>query len=173
MTKDVYYSPFVHLALTVGANYFHVLEMVYCLVFSPSPSGWCEGVSMASSDASDNNFVFKFIDAMRDQYGSVSGGGHRRRQVSHQKKAKRRDIALSLWNLLSLINIANISDDTSSLVHAFTKSAAEGGLFLVGPLIAQEIINILTKIGIITNDCPCISINHMTSSKMHYARRCV
>lgn len=155
MTKDLYYSPFVHACLHWGMNYYHVLEMVYCCVFTPSPTGWCEGIAMAmarSVDSPNSNFVFHYIDCMREMYGSVSGGGHRRRQVSHQRTAIRKNILRSLNNLLLLIRRANENDDTPSLIDAFSASVSDGGLFLAGPLVSQEIIHVLTKIGIITND---------------------
>jgi len=122
------------------------------MVFTPSPSGWCEGILLALADASDKPFVFKFIDCRRDKHGCVSGGSHRRRQVSHQRKAKNKDIARSLRNLHLLVGVADSTDDTSSLLAQFTPSAAKGGLFLAGHLLSQELINVLTKVEAIMND---------------------
>lgn len=155
LTKDVYYSPFVHIALGIGlANdecLYSVLEAVYAMVFTPSPTGYCEGVDLASACTSRDNFIVRFIKRMVAEKGCVSAGPKRRRQVSHQRKVLKKLIMASLHNLLDLIELANTSDDTEAVVKAFTQSPDEGGMFLVGELTAQEIINVLTKLSIISN----------------------
>lgn len=155
LTKDVYYSIFIETMLgndgVQGGDLYATLEIVVTIVFTPSPSGWCEGVRLAMLDDREVNFVFRFVENMVEQHGCVSAGGHRRRQVSHQRKVLVKAIFQSLKNLLSLIELANESDDTEALVKAFAKNPNEGGVYLAGMLTSQEVINILTKLNIITN----------------------
>src|SRR6056300_1156859 len=51
LTKDVYYSLFVDNVLRMAfwsrGDIYTALEMVMCMVFTPSPSGWFEGIWMA------------------------------------------------------------------------------------------------------------------------------
>ena len=60
LTKYVYYSLFVHKPLVVGDILYLVMEVVYCMVFTPSPIGWCLGVDMALESEVNDNFVFSF-----------------------------------------------------------------------------------------------------------------
>ena len=50
------------------------------------------------------------------------------------------------------------------------QSLSAGGLFLVGPLMAQELINVLTKVGIITNQVHAehvvVSVGTRTNSRL-------
>lgn len=121
------------------------------MAFTPSPSGWLDGIERASSSVSGENFIVSFINEMRNAYGCVSSGGHTRRQVSHQRSASIQNIMASLHNLLALIDLANTSDDTAFLVEQFTKSPSLGGVFLAGDLMATEMIHVLSKLNIITN----------------------
>ena len=89
LTKDVYYSPYVHKTMSVGDNLYLALEVVYCMALTPSPTVWYTGVDLVLGDNEEDNFVFRFINLMRDNYGCVSAGGHTRRQVSHQRSAKK------------------------------------------------------------------------------------
>jgi hypothetical protein len=88
---------------------------------------------------------------MVERHGTVSSGEGRRRQVSHGRSVLADNIMLSLKNFVALIKLANESDDTEKLVKAMTRTPDKGGMTLVGMLTAQEIINMLTKLGIIHN----------------------
>ena len=151
LAKDVYYSPFVHKALTIGDNLYLVLEVVYCMAFTPSLTGWCLGIDMALESNANDNLIFCSINLMRDNYGCVSAGGYNRRQVSHGRRAMKKATIQSLIDLLIPIQFADSSDDTVELLVRFVKSPADDEVFLVGQLVAQEMINVLTKIGVISN----------------------
>ena len=154
-TKDIYYSIFVDTLLQLGrengGDIYITLEAILSMAFTPSPSGWLDGIERASSSGSGQNFIVSFINEMRNAYGCVSSGGHTRRQVSHQRSASIQNIMASLHNLLALIDLANTSDDTAFLVKQFTKSPSQGGVFLAGDLMATEMIHVLSKLNIITN----------------------
>ena len=135
---------------------YTALEMVMCMVFTPSPSGWFEGIWMAfySDDyamENESNLVVCFIETMVNKYGHVSAGGGRRRMVSHSGSAVLGRIFKSLVNMLRLVELANTSDNTEQLLKMFTSSPEKGGVLFAGMLLAQEMINVLTKVGIITN----------------------
>jgi hypothetical protein len=155
LTKDVYYSIFVDKALSVahavGGNAHVLYELVYCMAFTPSPTGWTRGIDLAMASVADDNLVIRFVDCMVEQYDCVSAGEFRRCQVSHQSSVVVDEIIRSLSNLPALIELANSSDDTQKVVDSFCAKPVKGGLFLVGMLKAQEMIHVLTKIGLITN----------------------
>jgi len=141
---------------------FTILEAVYCMVLTNSPSGWCKGLQYASESESDANFVVRFIEEMVAREGKVSAGKGNRRQVSHQRTVLLSLVLMSLHNLLRLIELANNSMDTVALVAAMTAHPSKGGMFLVGELMAQELINVLTKLEFITNRH---HMNHVSVAK--------
>ena len=99
---------------------------------------------------------------MVEIHGCVSAGGHTRRQVSHPKNVSIKKLMISLRNLLKLIELANTIDDTAAVIKKFSSPADEGGMHMVGELLAHEIINVLTKIGII---CNCAHFRNPSVSK--------
>lgn len=152
-TKDIYYSFFVHELMRIGWQndwkVYPVLEALYWMVFTPSPTGWLMGMLLADRNRSyHRNFILKCIDEMREYapHYSVSAGRIRRRQPSAGSDASVEQVMQSMNNLLSLINLANECDDTKRVRGAFNN-----GVHKAGPLIATELINVLTKIGLITN----------------------
>ena len=74
-------------------------------------------------------------------------------------------IIQSLINLLILIQVVNASYDTVELLSRFVKSPADGGVFLAGQLVAQEMINVLTKIGVVSNHRHSTNIQIATGTK--------
>ena len=58
---------------------------------------------------------------------------------------------MSLKNLKEVVEIANSTNDTAYLVRMMSRSPDRGGVVMVGPLIAQEILHVLSCVGIITN----------------------
>ena len=179
LTKDLYYSPFVWYVLQIYSwgtpCIYFALEMIYCMVFTPSPMGWCTGIEWSidddnSNELMDENIIIMFITCMRDAFGSVSWGSKRRRQVSHQAKATKINLFRSLHNLLAIVRLANESNDTEHIISVMIRSPSAGGLFLVGPLMSQELINVLTKVGIITNQVHAehvvVSVGTRTNSRL-------
>ena len=161
----MYYSPFVHKALTIGDNLYLVLEVVYCMAFTPSLTGWCLGIDMALESNADDNLIFCSINLMHDNYGCVSAGGYNRRQVSHGRRTVEKATIQSLIDLLIPIQFADSSDDTVELLVRFVKSPADDEVFLVGQLVAQEMINVLTKIGVVSNHRHSTNIQIATGTK--------
>ena len=155
MTKDVYYSLFVHRLLDIGiasgGNLYLILEATFTMVFTPSPSGWSKGIDLALDSNESTNLVVRFANEMVNKFGCVSAGKGRRRQVSHPRDMSLNNMYASLKNLHHLVDEANESNDTARLVKRFAKSPQDGGVSMAGPLIAQEIIHVLTKIGVIRN----------------------
>ena len=150
-TKEIYYSIFIHYLLRLGRKYngniYIVLEALLTIPFIPSPSGWKEGIEMADNSTLKQNFLLCFIDEKRDVCGCVSSGRYTRRQVCHQKKVHVTKLMSSLDNIISLIDLANTRDDSTNVVKEFV-----AGLYLVRELGATELIHVLTKLGIITNN---------------------
>ena len=68
LTKDIYYSPFVHVLIEHGhrtsGSIYAALELAYTMVFTPSQSGWCQGQVLAEASAEDTNYVVRFINNM-------------------------------------------------------------------------------------------------------------
>ena len=62
---------------------------------------------------------------------------------------------MSSNNLFTLVKLDNESDDTRFVVRSFSDKPEKGELFLAGMLVAQEMINALTKIGIATGTKTC------------------
>ena len=50
-----------------------------------------------------------------------------------------------------VIKLANESNATEELIRQRSSNPDDGGVYLAGPLIAQEMVNVLTRIGVITN----------------------
>ena len=71
VTKDLYWSLSVHKLLSIGKeikwNFYPVLEAVYMMVFSPSPSGWNTGKDMSMEEGEKINFVARFIVGMVEE----------------------------------------------------------------------------------------------------------
>lgn len=152
-TKDIYYSWFAHelfdMAHRNNWNVYFILEAVYWMVFTPSPVGWLDGLKLAlRSESTNRNLILKCIDEMvkRAPGHSVSSGDIRRRQPSAGGSASVEKVMQSLNNLLSLIKFANECNDTKIVLEEFRM-----GVHKAGPLIATELIHVLTKIGLITN----------------------
>ena len=167
-----YYSTFVHQIFNAGPDLFSAMEIVYSMALTNSPTGFVVGMEDAIADTTtDTNLVLRFINGNVNRFGCVSGGGHTRRQVSHQGYAHKMNIYKSLHNMLALIEFANSNDDTDELLKRCASSTENGGMFLVGVLTAQEMINVLTKVGIITNtvhaDNAKVGIGTKTHERLH------
>ena len=154
-TKSIYYSIFVDQILDLGHRsggcVYLAIEAVMTMALTPSPSGWREGMAMAISDQTEQNLFERFVDNMVTKRGCVSAGDGRRRQVSHPRHIKKSKVMKSLQNILRLIDSANKSEETEILVQSFAKSPEQGGVAMTGELIAQEMVQVLAAVGIITN----------------------
>ena len=85
-----------------------------------------------------------------DNHGTVSWGCHSRCQVSHRGVMTREQMYKSCANLSTIIDEANVTDDTKAIVKKMCKSPLGGGLYGVGPFYSQHLINISIKVGLIT-----------------------
>lgn len=76
LTKEVYYSPFVHKTLpyTVGGNPYLAMKLVYCMAMTTLPTKWFHGKNMALEHRAQQNVVSGFAEGMTGVYGSVSVG---------------------------------------------------------------------------------------------------
>ena len=120
LTKDIYYSLFVHEMLEMsrrnGSCLYMCLEAAYTIAFTPLPTGWCRGQRLAMTCRRNENHLLKFAREMVEIHGCVSACGHTRRQVSHPKNVSIKKLMISLRNLLKLIELANTIDDTAAVI---------------------------------------------------------
>jgi hypothetical protein len=125
-----------------------MLEAIFAISLTPSPSRWREGVMAALDMCETNgkNLIVNYINYMVETYETVSSGDARRHAPSHGRE-------MSLNQLLkSLSNMAKICDDsstaTSSAQDLLMRSLDNGGLFGVGALTGGEIGYLLTALGL-------------------------
>ena len=176
-TKEFYYSPFIDKILQVGkiSNWDGILmlEVAYAIVFTPNAKTFCHGVDLALKCEAEENFIFRYINSLVREYGSVSGGEGRRRMCSHGLKVSRYRLAKSLANLPRLLQIVNKTGaKTSNIIKEFTKPPEQGGMFLVGKLSCQEFLHVLTMVSkaivsnkFITNECHMRNVAIASSTK--------
>ena len=176
-TKSLYYSPFIDKILQVGKdsnwNGVLMLEVAYAIVFTPNAKTFCHGVDLALKCDAEENFIFRYINALVREYGSVSGGEGRRRMCSHGDKVSRCRLIMSLANLPRLLGIANKDGiKTSEVIKEFTQSPEKGGMYLVGKLSCQELLHVLTIVSkaihknkFITNECHKRNVAIASSTK--------
>jgi len=155
--KDLYYSFFVHSLIKFGEencfNRTFLLEAVYAMSFTPSPMGWKRGMKWALEMTKKNgvNPIVNFILITVERKGCVSFGKWRRRQVSHGKFITYYQLFQSLKNMEDIISFANTENDSTKVIRRLSSRVELGGMHGVGNLIGQEILNVLTKVGIIHN----------------------
>ena len=164
LNKDAYYSLFCDVILkscrtiSVVASKFcfieSALEMVYCMAFNPSPSGFAVGLKKACEGFRPGEcLTLRFLNVMVSLFGSCSAGREPKRQVSIGKREVLVSrIFRSLHNLQLVIKLANNpAKSTHEILQLMNKSPESGGLLFGGGLINQEILNVLTKLNVITN----------------------
>jgi len=146
--KSVYYSIFVEGLLRLGDMFHNDLGVLYEALFlmslTPSPLGWFEGVMFAARNRGEENLVEVFINHMVKEYGCVSAGPGRRRQVSHGRSMRKKQLYASLINMKRCVGMASVVDDPAQLLKRWTSSPENGGLHGVGELIGQEQISVLS-----------------------------
>ena len=76
----------------------------------------------------------------------------------------KRQMFQSLQNLEYLIDLANSIDNTKYIVKKMASSWRMGGVHGVGPFYAQVIVNVATKIGLITNRIHVEQVSISTST---------
>lgn len=168
--KRLYFAPFVFGVLLNTNTIPLALEIIYSMMLTPSVTGWVHGVEDAvNSFDGTTNFFMLFIHCNLLRYGTVSGGGHTRRQVSSGYRITNADIYRSLSNLLRIIHLANRTNNTNEILRLMCSSVNEGGVRGVGMLIAQEMLSVLTFTNIITN--PVHINNIVISAGTQTARR--
>lgn len=155
VNKDVYYSIFVHEILYwskhVRYNYYTVLELIYTMVLTPSPSAWRENVKLAMKSDSKENFFVRYVEEALKWKPSVSEGSNVRKQVSCGAGITYHQLFSSLRNMDELIKKTNSSESQKieTILQWWSQPIDKGGIHLVGPLWAQEILNVLAKVDII------------------------
>jgi len=167
--KSVYFSIYVYVLLIIGnATGFDLaimLEAVFCSSISNSPRRFYEE-SMHALDAirdgDTTNFIELFIESCMKNHGSVTGGVG----VRHAPSSGGGMEKSMLYQ--SLVNLKNLCNNESPLVKWISRTT-EGGLQGVGPLIGQELMQILTLVGAIS-DVSLIE-NVIVSRTTHTHRR--
>lgn len=142
--KSVYYSLFVHGLIKLGKTYGFdkalLFEAVFAMTLSPSPSGWYEGIMGAARTRKGRNLITAFIEYKVDNYGSVSAGQFRRRQVSHGRTMKKWMPFRSCRNMYT-----SFTPEARGKVirKLWTRHPRRGGVHGAGALIAQEQMTVL------------------------------
>ena len=164
--KDCHYSWHTHVIFDeimpeYGWNVYVFIEAIYAMSLTPSSIGWRMGVRYALL-AKDNglNFLTNFVIEMVYKHGAVAFhfGKKGRHQVSSGGILSNWEAMVSLYNLLEIVAKANdpncvtktLYEDMGS--HAFmVKRGRMRGLHNVKDLTAHDIMNVCTKVGIVTN----------------------
>ncbi len=153
--KSVYYSIFVHGLLELGyaTKYDRgiLLEAVFAMCLTPSPSGWYNGIMHCLRIRRGSNLITTFIKFMTDSYGHVSHGEGRRRQVSHGREITEEQLFQSLVNMANLVDEANGKIKSRALLKKWAGTPQRGGVYGSGELIAHEQIHVLTLLGVVSH----------------------
>ena len=164
--KDCHYSWYVHVILTeivpiYGWNEYVIIEAVYAMALTPSAVGWRKGVRYALLARTNgfnfyHNFVYELVakdDAVAKQFKTRA-----RHQVSSGGMITNHEAMASCMNCLMLIDHAN--DPNVSSDHLYADFASNTfvhrrgrmrGLMGVAILTSHDIVNVLTKLEMITN----------------------
>ena len=164
--KDCHYSWFVHVIFTVimpvyGWNVHVFVEAIYAMSLTPSAVGWKKGVEYAIlAKGNGMNFFTNFVNELVSKDGSVANhfGKRARHQVASGALISNHEAMVSCQNCLLLFQHANLVEcDTRKLYGDFGSNAfkvVQGryrGARNVKDLTAHDIVNVATKVGIITN----------------------
>ena len=164
--KDCHYSWYVHVILTeivpvYGWNKYVIIEAVYAMALTPSAVGWRKGVRyalLASGNGLNfyHNFVYELVakdDAVAKHFKKRA-----RHQVSSGGMITNHEAMVSCLNCLMLIDKANEPGASSDQLYAdfasntFTpRRGRMRGLMGVAILTAHDIVNVVTKLELITN----------------------
>ena len=164
--KDCHYSWFVHVVFTVimpvyGWNLYVLVEAIYAMSLTPSAVGWKKGVEYAIlAKGNGRNFFTNFVYELVSKDGSVANhfGKRARHQVASGALISNHAAMVSCQNCLLLFQHANLDDcDTRKLYGDFGSNPFKfvrgrcRGARNVKDLTAHDIVNVATKVGIITN----------------------
>lgn len=128
-----------------------ILEAIFAISLTSSPSRWWEGILAALDMCVTNgkNLIINYIDYMVDTYQTVSGGDGRRHGPSHNREMSLHQLLRSLSNMDTIC--VESSTATSSAQDLLMQSVAKGGLYGVGKLGAGEIGYLLTAFGLFSS----------------------
>ena len=164
--KDCNYSWHVHVIFNelipfFGWNIYILTEALYCLSLTPSSIGWRQGCRYAMrAHGNGLNFVTNFVQELVFFHGAVSHLFHHkaRHQVSSGGTLSNHDWCASCKNALGLWGKASNKDCVSKELyddmgsHPFNRVRNRmRGLRNVSDITAHNIVNIATKISVITN----------------------
>lgn len=181
--KDCYYSWFVHVYFTevapvYGFDEHLMVEVVYTMSLTPSAVGWRRGVRYAMhalNCGSSLNFYITFCHEMVCKHDCVANHfGHKgRHQVASGPLITHYQACFSMFNFGGLSNRANEDNcDSTSLYNVMSAGEKEGGLRNVRQLTAYDLVNVSTKIGLITNlrHCRNITVAKCTETAKRLAK---
>jgi hypothetical protein len=181
--KDLYYSYFAnelhHLASSFGNDRRLMVEALLTVCMTPCPIRWREAIREAGAklrsmmDINEQNpevlypnFFYLYCNARIEKSGSVSGGGIANRcQPSFPGKVSVGNMLRSVAALESHLNDANKTDKTKALITRMT-SRGDRRIEGVGAFYAQTLVNIATKLLLITNTRHALSpvVAHTTTT---------
>lgn len=176
--KDAYYSFFVneikHLGSENGNDRRLLVEALLTICMTPCPVRWREGVRAAGKILKKTkagtgeypNFIVLYCHVRKTQSGSISGGGKANRcQPSFQGIVSIGQLLRSAAHLDDQLEHANQTNNTKALLRRMTDNNKHKIVGL-GHFWAQGIINIATKINLITNTIHALSpvVSHTTAT---------
>ena len=183
--KDAYYSLYANemneLSYKVNHNKTVLIEAMLTIPMTPCPKAWRQGIRASLNLFLDSsrrpkkkptrsrttNFILTYINWMTKNHGSVSYGEHARCQSSHHGRMSYRDMYLSCLNLCTIIEMANETLDTKSIIKRMCNSTKTGGLHGVGPFYAQHMVKIAILVGLITRASHSSNVAIATSTQTY------
>jgi len=189
--KDCFYSLFVNEILWVAEQEGHrdlalMIEALQLMPFTPSPNKFREGIRggyerFARERAEVNagrkpvsemrNLILHCVKHLKETGDRRVGGGDNCRYQGQGKDLDERDtIFQSVANLQTAIKLANKIKSTRFIVNRMKKVVSDGGVYGVGPFHAQQLIDVATKVGLITDlshvENVCISGTTETAKRL-------
>jgi len=144
-----------------------LLEALYTIPMTPSAAGWRAAFEKIIRDYLQckgnlkEGIVRNYINNMLHEHDSVSSGTDPRCMSSQQGQITQRQITQSLQNMDKCFKWADKCDDTKRIIKRMSNSVKNGGIHGVGPFYAHILINLATKLGLISNH---IHIDHVSVS---------
>jgi len=164
--KDCHYSWFTHVILSevvpiYGWNEYVIVELLFCMSFTPSSYGWRQGVRYALNARNNGRNLWEnFVREMVFRHESVAHhfGRRGRHQVSSRGTIDRWQGYSSVYNLMWLFRRAGYDDcDSRALYEDVASHVFHGrrgrmrGVHGVQELTGHDIINVATHVGAVTN----------------------
>ena len=172
--KDGHYSMYVNTLKDLGDRFNRnraiLVEAIMTIPLTPASDGWYHNmmqvVAQLREGTNENrqNVIENYINLSNKNHGSVSWGEYYRCQVSHRGKMSKRQMYQSTKNLDEILMEAEHTNNTKKIVKRMSSAAKYGGIHGVGQFYAQVILNVATKIGLLSNLSHIYNVTIATST---------